>query len=154
MESKDAATKLPVIFIIGKQNKFPHRRVTARLPRADPREGAPGAGKGTLCKRLAQEHGLTHISVGDFLRQVTADADADDFIRDYVERGEPLPTDRLMPLLQARLRDCVSGRAVLLDGFPRRLEQAEGFERVVSWCDFRVGTRSVPNYYLRGTDSV
>ena len=40
--------------------------------------------------------------------------------------------EHLLPFLEARLKECVSGRPILLDGFPRRLEQAVGFEEVVS----------------------
>ncbi|KAL2256308.1 hypothetical protein VTK26DRAFT_1863 [Humicola hyalothermophila] len=90
--------------------------------------GAPGAGKGTLCKRLSQEHGFTHISVGDLLRQLIAKHEADDTIRDYVQRGEPLPMEWLWPILRARLDECTPGRPILLDGFPRRLDQAVQFE--------------------------
>lgn len=95
--------------------------------------GSPGAGKGTLCKRLAADYGFTHLSVGDMLRDLVANPDdADDVVRDYVKRGELLPMEHLLPLLKVKIGKCVSGRPILLDGFPRRLDQAWEFEEVVS----------------------
>ncbi|KAL2017074.1 hypothetical protein VTK56DRAFT_2597 [Thermocarpiscus australiensis] len=90
--------------------------------------GAPGAGKGTLCKRLAQEHGLTHLSVGDLLRQIVADPDTDEVVRRHVQAGELLPTEYLLSVLESPFHDYSPEKIILLDGFPRRMDQAEAFE--------------------------
>ncbi|KAK4100927.1 P-loop containing nucleoside triphosphate hydrolase protein [Parathielavia hyrcaniae] len=88
--------------------------------------GAPGAGKGTLAKRLAKEHDFTHISVGDILRE---NADKSAAIGWHVKNGELVPSDHLFPLLRETFRDCSPGCPIILDGFPRRLDQIRGFEK-------------------------
>ncbi len=93
-------------------------------------KGAPGAGKGTLSKLLADDNDLTHISIGNLLRE---HSDAKTAIGWHVQNGGLVPNDLLFPLLRETFRDSPAGCPIVLDGFPRRLEQAVGFERVVSF---------------------
>ncbi|AEO67145.1 uncharacterized protein THITE_2046475, partial [Thermothielavioides terrestris NRRL 8126] len=86
--------------------------------------GAPGAGKGTLCKRLAQTYDFTHISVGDLLREKAHDTN----ISRYLENNELLPSQYLFPVLRDAFRNAAPGRPIILDGFPRRHEQIGEFE--------------------------
>lgn len=65
------------------------------------------------------------------LRELAADPGADEVLLDHLHSGESLPMDRLLPILKVRLGKCATGRPVLLDGFPRRLDQAVEFEEVV-----------------------
>ncbi|KAL6874834.1 P-loop containing nucleoside triphosphate hydrolase protein [Trichoderma novae-zelandiae] len=88
--------------------------------------GAPGAGKGSLCKKLASKYGFTHLSVGDLLRQVVAMPGADGRVVEYVRRGELLPTELLFDVLRPHVD---VGGTIILDGFPRQLDQAEAFEK-------------------------
>lgn len=90
--------------------------------------GAPGAGKGSLSAILAKDYGFKHLSIGDLLRQVVASPDADKTIVDYVRRGELLTTRLLFQTLKPHIEE---GGIILLDGFPRRLDQAQAFEREV-----------------------
>lgn len=95
--------------------------------------GAPGAGKGTLCKMLAEANNVDHLSLGDLLRQTVSSPNADQLIAGCIHRGELLPTHILHELLYHRVAQPVSstaGRPLLLDGFPRRLDQAREFEAV------------------------
>ncbi|KAM0254373.1 hypothetical protein ACHAQJ_006842 [Trichoderma viride] len=87
--------------------------------------GAPGAGKGTLCKKLAKKYGFNHLSIGDVLRQVVASPNADKTVVEYVQCGELLATELLFPILKPYLE---GGGTIILDGFPRQLEQAKAFE--------------------------
>ncbi|KAF2453459.1 adenylate kinase-domain-containing protein, partial [Lineolata rhizophorae] len=98
--------------------------------------GAPGAGKGTLCKMLAEEYGFRHISVGDLLRQIVLSPNADKKTVEYVRRAELLPTETLFSILKSQFGELNGGRTILLDGFPRRLDQAKSFEEVVSTSRF------------------
>ncbi|GAB1318727.1 hypothetical protein MFIFM68171_08937 [Madurella fahalii] len=91
--------------------------------------GPPGAGKGTLARILARTVRFAHISVGDLLRQVTSNPNTSSVVRGYVERGELLPSEYLFPILRARFRECASDQPIVLDGFPRQLNQALEFER-------------------------
>ncbi|KAL7930790.1 P-loop containing nucleoside triphosphate hydrolase protein [Trichoderma chlorosporum] len=87
--------------------------------------GAPGAGKGTLSKKLARDNNFEHLSIGDLLRAIVASPGANETVIDYVQRGELLPTDLLFPILR---RHIYEGSVTILDGFPRCLEQAKEFE--------------------------
>ncbi|KKP03547.1 uridylate kinase [Trichoderma harzianum] len=88
--------------------------------------GAPGAGKGTLTKRLARKYGFKHLSIGDLLRQIVASPNADDTVVEYVRRGELLTTEMLFPILKPHVD---AGGVTILDGFPRHLDQAKEFEQ-------------------------
>ena len=88
--------------------------------------GAPGAGKGTIAKLLSAVDGSVQISTGDILRgAVDAGSDLGRQAQDYMRRGELVPDDLIMALMEHRLQqpDCESG--FLLDGFPRTIPQAE-----------------------------
>ena len=88
--------------------------------------GAPGAGKGTIAKLLSAIDGSVQISTGDILRgAVDAGSDLGRQAQDYMRRGELVPDDLIMALMEHRLRqpDCETG--FLLDGFPRTIPQAE-----------------------------
>ncbi|KAK3903282.1 hypothetical protein C8A05DRAFT_43445 [Staphylotrichum tortipilum] len=84
-------------------------------------------GKGTLGKLLACDNDLTHISIGDLLRENAASSAA---IGWHVKNGALLPTEFLFPLLRETVCDSPAGCPIVLDGFPRRLDQALAFERV------------------------
>ncbi|KAK3392297.1 adenylate kinase-domain-containing protein [Sordaria brevicollis] len=96
--------------------------------------GAPGAGKGTLCKLLAEDNDLEHLSIGDLLRQTVSSPNAvDEAMAGYIQRGELLPTDMILSVLEPHLKKCGDAgrtRTLLLDGFPRQLDQAREFEAV------------------------
>jgi len=88
--------------------------------------GPPGAGKGTIAARLAQELNLRHLSTGEVLRDEAArGTDLGQLAQGYMSRGELVPDEVILTMVRER----VDGRhGVLLDGFPRTLAQAEGLE--------------------------
>ena len=84
--------------------------------------GAPGAGKGTQSKRLAEEFGLDHITTGDALR---ANKDMETEYgtpREYMEEGELVPDELVNEIVEAALSEA---EGYVLDGYPRNLSQAE-----------------------------
>ena len=94
--------------------------------------GAPGAGKGTIAKLLSAVDGSVQISTGDILRgAVDAGSDLGRQAQDYMRRGELVPDDLIMALMEHRLQqpDCETG--FLLDGFPRTIPQAESLTRLL-----------------------
>ena len=113
------------IFVIGK----PCHVHTLAVVYAHPPLGAPGAGKGTLSKRLARDNGFTHISIGGLLRENAENSPA---IAWHVKNGELLPSDHLIPLLRESFLDCRPGCPIIVDGFPRRSDQIQAFEKAVS----------------------
>jgi len=107
-------------------------------PRPEPALGArviflgpPGAGKGTQAARLAAHLRIPKISTGDMLRDAIAAGTALGRVAGpLMEKGGLVPDDLLNDIIDERLRrpDCASG--YILDGFPRTLRQAEGFENM------------------------
>ena len=86
--------------------------------------GGPGSGKGVLSERLQQRCGVVHLSSGDLLRTEVARGSAlGRQVRDIMARGELVSSAIMVALMKRRLRDH-PGKRVLLDGFPRSLENA------------------------------
>ncbi len=84
--------------------------------------GAPGAGKGTQSKRLAEEFDLEHVTTGDALR---ANKDMETEYgtpREYMEAGELVPDELVNEIVEEALS---SADGYVLDGYPRNLSQAE-----------------------------
>jgi adenylate kinase len=93
--------------------------------------GPPGAGKGTQARRIAGQYGLQHLSTGDMLRDnLHHDTDLARKVKSIMERGELVPDDIVLGMVQDRIaqRDCGSG--FILDGFPRTLPQARGLNKI------------------------
>ena len=94
--------------------------------------GAPGAGKGTVAKLLTQVDGSVQISTGDILRgAVKEGTELGKKAEGYMKRGELVPDDLIMDLMEERLQqpDCEKG--FLLDGFPRTIPQAEALDKLL-----------------------
>lgn len=92
--------------------------------------GAPGAGKGTQAKRVAEAAGLAHISTGDMLRQeVAAGTDLGRQAKSFMDAGKLVPDDVIIGMVQARIRQPDASSAWILDGFPRTVPQAEALDR-------------------------
>ncbi len=90
--------------------------------------GAPGAGKGTQAKLLAEGQGLAHLSTGDLLRAaVAAGTPAGRAAKVHMDAGRLVPDDVVFGVLFERLDARVPG--FVLDGFPRNVAQAEELDR-------------------------
>ncbi len=88
--------------------------------------GAPGAGKGTQAKMLADKYGIPHISTGDIFRaNLKAGTELGKKAKVYMEQGLLVPDELTCDLVVDRIseKDCENG--FILDGFPRTIPQAE-----------------------------
>lgn len=86
--------------------------------------GGPGSGKGVLSAKLQKHCGVVHLSSGDLLRTEVARGSAlGNQVRDIMARGELVSSAIMVALMKRRMRDH-PGKRVLLDGFPRSLENA------------------------------
>ena len=91
--------------------------------------GPPGAGKGTQAARLAGHLRIPKISTGDMLRDAIAAGTALGRVAGpLMEKGGLVPDDLLNGIIEERLCQPDAARGYILDGFPRTLRQAEGFE--------------------------
>ncbi len=91
--------------------------------------GAPGAGKGTVAKRLTELDGSVQISTGDILRgAVKEGTELGKKAEAFMKAGDLVPDDLIMGIMEERLQqdDCKNG--YLLDGFPRTIPQAEALK--------------------------
>lgn len=95
--------------------------------------GAPGAGKGTVSKVLTETDGSVQISTGDILRgAVKAESELGKTAKGYMNRGELVPDDLILGIMEQRLLedDCKNG--FLLDGFPRTIAQADALGEMLT----------------------
>ncbi|MDH4207632.1 MAG: adenylate kinase [Anaerolineae bacterium] len=95
--------------------------------------GPPGAGKGTQAALLAERLGIPHVATGDLFREaLKAETELGLTAKAYMERGELVPDEVTVGMVRERLRqpDCAQG--VILDGFPRTVEQAEALEGLLA----------------------
>ncbi|KAJ3037547.1 bifunctional uridylate/adenylate kinase [Rhizophlyctis rosea] len=94
--------------------------------------GGPGAGKGTQCANLVRDYGFAHLSAGDLLRaeQNRAGSQFGELISTYIKEGRIVPQEITIALLHKAMKESDKSR-FLIDGFPRQMDQALTFERVV-----------------------
>ena len=94
--------------------------------------GAPGAGKGTQAKRIAEKYAVAHISTGDILREnIKAKTPLGIQAKGFMDNGQLVPDDLVVALVADRVQreDCKNG--FLLDGFPRTIAQAEALDKIM-----------------------
>jgi adenylate kinase len=94
--------------------------------------GPPGAGKGTQARELACEWGVVHLATGDMLREaMAAGTPLGRAAKGYYDRGELVPDDVIVGMIEERLRHAEAPRGFILDGFPRTIPQAEALDRLL-----------------------
>ena len=95
--------------------------------------GAPGVGKGTQAKLLSAKFNIPHISTGDILRQAVKDqTDLGKKADEIMSRGDLVPDNIMIGIIQERLgkTDCSNG--FILDGFPRTINQAVQLDKLLA----------------------
>jgi adenylate kinase len=91
--------------------------------------GAPGAGKGTQCKRIVAQYGLLHLSSGDILRQErAAGTELGRKAQSYMDSGALVPDELIVEMMAGAIGKAPAGGYVL-DGFPRTANQAEHLDK-------------------------
>jgi adenylate kinase len=95
--------------------------------------GAPGAGKGTVAKMLTELDGSVQISTGDILRgAVKAGTELGKQAQDFMNRGDLVPDELIMGIMEDRLQEDDCAKGFLLDGFPRTIPQAEALKELLA----------------------
>lgn len=94
--------------------------------------GAPGAGKGTQAKRIAEKYGVPHISTGDIFRaNIKQGTELGTKAKTFMDQGLLVPDELVVELVADRIvkEDCKNG--FVLDGFPRTIPQAEALDEAL-----------------------
>ena len=94
--------------------------------------GAPGAGKATQAKRIAEKYGIPHISTGDIFRaNIKEGTELGMKAKEFMDQGLLVPDEVTIGMLLDRIKkeDCVNG--YVLDGFPRTIPQAESLTKAL-----------------------
>jgi adenylate kinase len=111
--------------------------------------GAPGSGKGTHADKLCRQFHLVHISTGDIFRvHLNNNTELGRLARGYLDCGELVPDEVTIAMLGEQLLELEPDDAVILDGFPRTLAQAEALDRLLQ----RLGRRLTAVIYLNVDD--
>ncbi len=95
--------------------------------------GAPGAGKGTQAKQIADKYSIPHISTGDIFRaNLKEGTELGKKAKEYMDQGLLVPDELTCDLVMDRIsqEDCKNG--FVLDGFPRTIPQAEALDAALS----------------------
>ena len=95
--------------------------------------GAPGAGKGTQAKKIADLCKVPHISTGDIFRaNIKQGTELGKKAKTYMDAGELVPDELVCDLVVDRIQqdDCTEG--FILDGFPRTIPQAEALTNALN----------------------
>ena len=101
--------------------------------------GGPGAGKGTQAKRLEASLGLPQVATGDLFREnFKNETELGQLARTFMDRGDLVPDEVTVAMVQDRLSrpDCAHG--ALLDGFPRTIPQAEALDELLQGLGVQV----------------
>ncbi len=101
--------------------------------------GAPGAGKGTQAKQIADKYSIPHISTGDIFRaNIKNGTDLGKKAKEYMDQGLLVPDELTCDLVMDRISqdDCTNG--FVLDGFPRTIPQAEALDAALAEIDAKM----------------
>ncbi len=97
--------------------------------------GAPGSGKGTQAKLLAEHFELRRISLGDILRdEVKKQSQLGLKVKSYMERGALVPD----ALVSEVISENINANGFVLDGYPRNLAQAETLDEILAPKDLDI----------------
>jgi adenylate kinase len=95
--------------------------------------GPPGTGKGTQAKRIAQRLGLLHVASGDLLREaVQQGAELGRKAKEYMDRGELVPDELTIAMIEERIAQPDAQEGVIFDGFPRNVQQAQALDQALA----------------------
>ncbi|TCT14087.1 adenylate kinase [Natranaerovirga pectinivora] len=101
--------------------------------------GAPGAGKGTQAKKIADKYQLPHISTGDIFRaNIKNETEIGLKAKEYMDKGLLVPDQVVVDLVADRLLNDDCKKGYILDGFPRTTPQAIALDEAVESIDYAI----------------
>ena len=94
--------------------------------------GAPGTGKGTVASKLAEKLGIPQVSTGDIFRKAIAERTPVGLEAEkYISQGQLVPDDVTIRIVEERFKQEDVQNGLILDGFPRTIEQAEALDKIL-----------------------
>ena len=101
--------------------------------------GPPGSGKGSQSERLVDEFGMQQVSTGAMLRaEVKAGSEVGRQVATLMDEGKQAPDDLMVRILEKRLAEIPDETGIILDGFPRTLNQAQKLDEMLPRLGRRV----------------
>ena len=100
----------------------------------------PAAGKGTQAELVVKKYHIPHISTGDILREISKeDSEIGNYVKETLASGKLVKDEITYQLIEERLKkeDCKNG--YIIDGFPRNLEQANEYDRILEKLHYEIG---------------
>ena len=95
--------------------------------------GAPGAGKGTQAKMIADKYSIPHISTGDIFRaNIKNGTELGQKAKTYMDQGLLVPDELVVDLIMDRFKEADCANGYVLDGFPRTIPQAEALDKALT----------------------
>ena len=99
-----------------------------------------GAGKGTLAKSLKEKYGYEHISTGDLLRErASVEDELGMKIKNLIDNGVFVSNDIIFEAIEYKISQPECANGYILDGFPRNMEQAEGYSKILEKLNKDIG---------------
>lgn len=94
--------------------------------------GAPGTGKGTVASILTEKLDIPQVSTGDIFRKhIKEGTNLGKLADSYISKGQLVPDDVTIDLVENRLKDADVQNGIILDGFPRTVKQAEALDNIL-----------------------
>ena len=100
----------------------------------------PAAGKGTQAELVNKKYSLPHISTGDILREISKeDSEIGSYVYETLASGKLVKDEITYQLIEDRLskEDCKNG--FIIDGFPRNLDQAIEYDKILAKLGYNIG---------------
>ncbi len=98
--------------------------------------GAPGSGKGTIAGEISKKFGISHVSTGDLFRKnIKGNTALGQEAQAYMEKGELVPDELTIRMLEDRFSEADIENGFLLDGFPRNIAQADALQELLQGRD-------------------
>lgn len=101
--------------------------------------GKPGAGKGTQAEFLKEKYNLVHLSTGDIFRfNMKNDTELGKLAKSYIEKGDLVPDEVTIKMLQDEVEKNPNAKGFLFDGFPRTIPQADALDAFLQTKNWNV----------------
>ena len=103
--------------------------------------GPPGAGKGTQANKISDTYVAAHISTGDMLRAAVKNgSELGTLAKNYMDKGELVPDDVIIGIINDRIKEDDTNSGFMLDGFPRTIAQAEALTEMLDAANESIDT--------------